>query len=183
MYQLRLRSECSPSLSVISAAFIAFGRSWKTNIFVSKIKMLRSSDLPVFYQFIDVSIPNILLFLKQSTKNSMSATGQIFRLAKILQNSCGGLCKTNDLLLFQERRDISSLAKKSTYTPPSLNHHQKRLCKLVLQPARTPAGQPGSAQRHLPALSGIRTHTCEHSWPGNTCVNQLCYLDVDVRSG
>lgn len=27
MYQLRWRSECRPSLSVISAAFIAFGRS------------------------------------------------------------------------------------------------------------------------------------------------------------
>lgn len=29
MYQLRWRSECRPSLSVISAAFMALGRSWK----------------------------------------------------------------------------------------------------------------------------------------------------------
>lgn len=76
--------------------------------------MQRASDLPVFYQFIDISIPIILLFLKQYTKKLLSATGQILRLAKILQNSCGGLCKTNDLLLSQERRNISSLSKKPT---------------------------------------------------------------------
>lgn len=29
MYQLRWRSACRPSLSVISAAFMALGRSWK----------------------------------------------------------------------------------------------------------------------------------------------------------
>ena len=40
MYQFRLRNECKPNLSVISGAFIAFGKSLRLNIKESVIKRL-----------------------------------------------------------------------------------------------------------------------------------------------